>query len=847
MRGSPAERGGGVNVSTHARLRWFHRAWYRGSESSPRASVAVTDVHPPVPATRARDRFLAVLAGAYCLIAAFPDVLNMMPGLDGSWRIELGRLHVEKLFGRDAAFTYGPLGYLLSPTDVLGEVVGAALLRLAHQVGMAGLVTYLVLRRQRLRALALVASQLAALAIGLGFDYQLLLLLPVLALRGPWLLVAFAMAGALLFTKTSIGIAALGTCASAAVVQVAGHRVAGGRALAASAAVYVATIVALGAALLHAPGELWEWLRISAQLADGYSAAMGSSGPPGRVALGVVVLAAFAIVTGWLLWRRSRAGWIALAFAVPIFVAFKHAYVREDAGHEVSFLPLVVAVVGVVMLGARQRREFVGAGAVAVMALSGASPLMRISGTASAGDVWRLTRGARGFANLERWMSFEDETQRWRRGIEAAIAPDRIPGLHERVAGRTVGVIPWELAYCRANELRCVANPTLQLYSAYTADLDLRTAEHYAGRGAPALVIAEDEAIDGRSALLDTPATLRALIAHYEVLPGEPAPGRVLLGRRRVPLRLEPTFVGTAVEPPGGWIAAPRVQGRLLIFPNFRLSIRGMVEKALFKVGAVNLDVVYCDGRTASYRVIADTARNGLLLAGMVEGERGVSRAWEPAEGPEVARVRFSGPGMRAYRQPLPVRWAEVPGGRREDDRCSPHGPAPAALARRWAPPHAPLMAVDEFGLEWEQGQPDRLHVQGWAVDPVSGLTAAGVLVEVAGRSTWLPTGRSRSDVAEYFHDRAYERAGYGGFVDVSGLPPGQHEVAIKVVSSDRRGYFESTFRAAVPASASERPGQYGDAFLAAAVGIAAAVALVLSAVVRWLGARRRRVARATP
>jgi hypothetical protein len=120
-------------------------------------------------------------------------------------------------------------------------------------------------------------------------------------------------------------------------------------------------------------------------------------------------------------------------------------------------------------------------------------------------------------------------------------------------------------------------------------------------------------------------------------------------------------------------------------------------------------------------------------------------------------------------------------------------------MARRPAPPDKPLISVDVFDVERGEGRRRLLRLGGWAVDPVSARTAAGILVQVAGTVTWLPTGLRRQDVAEHFREPGYERSGYGGLVDLGRLPPGVHEVVVNVVASDGRGYYETSFRRAIP------------------------------------------------
>jgi hypothetical protein len=759
---------------------------------------------PEAPARRLLDLALGFVAAAYAFVATFRAPTYTPAGLDGAWRLEIGRLYLARIFGSEAAFTYGPLAWLLEPSDVTGAVFGAAMLRFAQQAALAAVVGLLAFRGRRIAAFVLLAAWVVATWSGLMFEHGLVLLLPLLAIPprregGRWgvgLVLAAALAGAAVFVKTSLAVSALGVCVTAGALDLYRRRRGAWPSVAAAAGTYATTVVVLGAVSLRSLRELPDWLHLSLQMADGYSVAMSLDGVARNVWMAVALLAAMVALAAWLLQRGATAGDVALAFAVPVFMTFKHAFVRHDAHHEVAFLPFVVAALGVLLIRAEKMAEILATVAVLGVAIIGAAVLARAPGTPAHPRLREIVSGSRGLTNIRHWADVSGETRRQHDAIEEAIQVDRVPSLHDRVAGRTVGIVPWELSYCRAADLRCVANPTLQVFAAYTAALDERTAAHYAGPAAPDLVLIEDRAIDGRSVILDTPATMRALLAYYDEAPPQPAEGLRLLVRRPVPYVLAPTTMGRAEIVSDRWIAAPATAGLLFAKVAMDLSIRGRVEKALYKVPAVRLDVLYQDSRVASYRIVPDTARNGLLVTGLGDAEEGLSQIFARTAGSAVASIRFSGPGLRAFRTPMALTWeAAAPpavGMARASGR---EKPAPASLERRRPPDGKPLLAIDVFAPELEDGRGGMLRLKGWAVDPATGHAAKGVLVEVAGTVGWIPVGRRRPDVAAVFGVPGYANAGYGGVIDLAGVPPGRHEIAFKVVSEDGRSYYDAPKR----------------------------------------------------
>jgi hypothetical protein len=753
----------------------------------------------PRPRRRALDALLAVAAAVWVAVATFPYVTPPPATLDGSWQIEINRVLEHGGFSGDTAFTYGPLGFVLAPGDDPASLAAASALRFAVQGAIALLVGALVWRGRRRAAAALAASWVVAVAFGLMFEHALVLLLGVLALStlttaAPWGLAAAAgIAGLALAVKTSVGVAALGICATAGLLLL-WHRGVGGawRALALALAAF-AGAVTVDAVLLRRPDDLWPWLRTSLEIADGYSVAMSTDyGAAAHVTAGAVGFALAAALALWLLRRGAVAGDLAAIFALPVFVAFKHAFVRHDAPHEVAFFPVLVAALALVLVHVRRRSEQVVVAAALALATAGAGILVRRAGSSPVDAVLEVARASRGAAYARAWADVPGEVRRYRAAVEAAAAASAGDARTGPIRGRTVGILPWDLSRCRATGVRCVPNPTLQTFVAYTAALDARTAAHYAGDGAPEYVVLDDVGLDGRSVVLDSPATTRAVLEHYAP-EARAGPHQLLLRRRERPRRLDAATLARLDVEPGRWVVPPPNRGLLFAKATFELSALGRLRKALYKVGPVHLDVIYCDGTWASHRIVPDTARNGLLLTSLAADERAgprIARVFDRRSGPDVARFRFSGPGLRSFRDRIPVVLEEVTDAEEQGAACGPPPPAAPDLEARTAPDGKPFLAVDVFAPEIDEGG-GVLRIAGWAVDPLAGTPASAVLVEVAGRTHLVPVREERADVAAAFGVPAYARSGFRGLVTLDDLPAGLQPVQLRVVSADGRGYFD--------------------------------------------------------
>jgi hypothetical protein len=738
---------------------------------------------------------LALACGIYAAVATFPGASFTVPGLDGSWRIEINRLFTERLFGSQAAFTYGPLGLLIYPTDELTHVLAASAVRFVQQVALAISVGALVLSGRRLGALVLLATLIAGSALGIQFEYQLFLVVPWLASiplrggRGGWLALASAIAGTALFAKTSVGLGMIAACGVSAALLLGRRSPGARRTVACSLLLGGAAILVSGATGLRSLRELPDWIDLSLRIASGYDAVMGLDGERLQRMGSIATMVAWSGAALWVARRRSPAGDLALVLSAPVFLAFKHAVTRADVSHDYAMVSFAIPALGLVLTRVERRRDAIAVGLALAIALVSAAPTARYFGVGRWAGLQPIVSGRRGWANLREWAAVPREARRQRALLEQAIAADRVPGLRERVAGRTAAVLPWELSYCRANELHCVANPTLQLYSAYSSVLDARTAQHFLAPGAPEVVLLEDRTIDGRHVLLDTPATLQPLIEHYQVSSRDAAPWLLFLEKRSSPLAASRRVIGRSEGRREEWMAVPEAQGLLFARVELDLSAAGRLRKAFYKLGPVHLDLEYQDGSAASFRIPADNARNGLIVSNLDRGLDGLRAALDRRAISAPVRVRFAGRGVRAFREPFRVTWEELPAAATRRPAWLGRSPDSDALVPRTVPARREVLAVDELEVEGD-GNGGRMRVAGWAIDPLAARPAAGVLVEVAGKTHWIAGGLPRDDVAAALCVPAYARSGYRGSIDLSGVPRGRHDVIFKVVSEDRLGYY---------------------------------------------------------
>ena len=618
-----------------------------------------------------RSRPAAAACWLVLVLFLFPGVGSTLGrGLDASWAYAVNALpFTARLPGRDVAFTYGPLGWLVAPAGLGRHVLFTLLFWLGMHALFAVALGRVLLARRRadgFGALAFAGLLLASHMLGLGADYGLvltlgLLLAPELAAekprRVPWA-PALAATLAVVFglIKLSFGLSAVALLGSFCLLAFLRRLPGRGRLLLAMAGGLAAALAVAVPLLFEGPGNAWRWLGLEGELTRGYAAGMGQPAPPAELAAGLLALA---FVAGLFVQARAKgaangaAGLWAL-FLLPVGLGFQHGFLRGDLTHTVAFFPFVLGVVALGLLFARRpaERRAAGVAALLLLLLSTASALR--FGVPAVVSRFDVLLGLQGCRNLAAALHPAALQRRVARDQERALAPSRLPEdfvAPVRAAGLGVDVLPWELSYLPANGLRWVPSPTLQLYATLTRRLDALAARHFAGPAGPDLLLVAGGNIDERDLLWDTPETWRALLASYELDARRPAPGLLVLHRRPRPLvwRLEPR--GEVVAPAGGWIdagGAPAPGSWTFAALDLTPSWRGRLERWLLGWPPVLLETVDDRGRHRTVRLLPETTSGGLLLAPAASSLSELAALWSaPAGLPHVVRLRLTGPGLR--------------------------------------------------------------------------------------------------------------------------------------------------------------------------------------------------------
>jgi len=635
------------------------------------AESTTTDVAVP---SQRRDR-LELAAGIVLIALTALVTLRGIyipfgpPGIDPGWEWAVNTARdAGHAFGRDIVFTYGPLAFLMVPMDVSSNLLVANTFLLGIQILFAAaLMTFFLHDRRLLSVAAFAVLFVCAQHQGLAVEGFLLLVVGLLTLLGVLVgrrlpvAVAALLAAVLFLVKMSLGVASLVILGTALVVARFVFRRPSQLTLA--LLLFPLTLVILATLFFDGPSTFFRWLHLSAEVVSGYSVANSIIGPGVQVAVGTIAVAIW--LGSSVALRHDRQLFACnLVFAPVVLIQFRLAFVRQDT-HQLQFVPFMLALIAVSALFARRPRQ-IGAHVAWFSALLIAASLTGLADPVERGLLpANLLSGGSGPRALSQLLHIRATQEALAAESGANLAPLRLgDDLRTLLEGshNGVGTLPWEIQYCPANRLDWNPTPTLQLYSAYTSDLDLWSAEHYTGSDAPQFIINSFAAVGKRRQLFDAPATWRTVFINYELRSVWWKPETtLLLERREVTPQWEFEEVArNTVVLEGGSIPVPASDHLVFADINLRLNGLGRIQKTLFRVPMVVLLMTHESRHISLCRLIPGTAENSVLINRFPRDFRGYRRLWRGVIDDPVVRLAVSGDGTSFFRPRAAVTWREL-------------------------------------------------------------------------------------------------------------------------------------------------------------------------------------------
>lgn len=627
------------------------------------------------------------IAIVYLVYVTFPGYyLSISAGLDNSWAYAINYLpNSSYLVGRDVVFSWGPLGYLLNPQNLVNNIINSMIFLVAmHSLFALSLFYFLYRAKRKLQVIVFAASYLTiyallywslressslltlGLLLGISFDSNKIIKYSSASVCG-------VVAGLLLFIKPNLGMGAFAMLIIYAIIVLAKQRQQSWRILLAGGITYITTVLITALASMKSLSAVIQWFRYSMDIVSGYGEAMSVVGPFIILLLGILSLVIyFALVL--ILWKqKAQPRYIALIFIVPLLLAFKQSFCRQDIYHQLIFFAFFLAILCVLILNAVGKKELIACIAgffilIICMAgfylyLAGTIPTIHPNINELTAGTADFLQGKQGRSNISSILHYDDLRQRLDEQSKTNLATDELPSETVDIiksGGGSVDVLPWEISYCPANNLSWDPNPVLQIYSAYTASLDQWSASHYEENRAPEFLIVEFMDIDGRHPLLGAPATWRSVISNYGLALWDSQAGRLLLKRNMQPSQEITTVVKQENAYINQWIVVPPSDNLLFVDVDMRATFLGTAAKNLFRIPPVYIDLVYESGRAMSYRIIPDTAKNGLLINYLPSNAEELSKLFAGTANDRVVQFKISGPGTIYYDNQIGLTWKGI-------------------------------------------------------------------------------------------------------------------------------------------------------------------------------------------
>ena len=723
-------------------------------------------------------------------------------GLDESWGFALNYFHARGLIhGRDVAFTYGPLSYLAIPMDAGANFVQAISAQSLSWLCLIAILAWLAFWRRvpLIRLLLLTLGMLAARRIFFQFGYAgwdfflgflAFLLLGCCAIARRWtgFYGAATLLGALLLLiKFSTGVQVLAAvflfaCALYLIDKrksVAAFTIAGAGAPLAFAACYLAYYPSLPAML--------RYLRAGFELSSGYSAAMSLPGATGPLASAGLLALAYGLLLTVLYRFKQPSFCVALAGLGPMFLEFRHAFVRQP-GHVEIFFMFVPLVWGVALLATEiTRKNRIYLGVIVVLFAICWQQRTLFSPWPAVKQAFRATASMPPLHVSQLRHSLAQASA-------LNLAEDRLPAeLLARIGREPVAIFPWEASYAAANSIDYRPFPVFQTYSAYTAYLDRWNSELLEDpRTAPRFILMDWKSIDGRHPLLDVPATFLAMFKHYtfEGIFGE----HLLLRRRDTPryqtmrrletsrLRLGQPFHFPASEHP--------LIARVFLKPNFA----GWLRRLFFRIPELHI-ITGSGGQSLAARIPPDVTSGGIPLNFLPLDLAGAQALFEHDQVMQPSgAIVIDGAGTGSFEPDAVVEVCEI--SETKLNITKEEYPDFASLSRLEEPYLGRIEQLNGAGAEAYEvpvsGAQGYLTVQGWAIDPGMSGPAAAVYLELDGKLYRASYGSPRQDIAALFHNPALSPCGFEWTMAAWELGDGPHDLKMKVLTAGRAAYFES-------------------------------------------------------
>ena len=551
-------------------------------------------------------KLLWILITGFGIYLALPSrPLDLAPAnLDGSWRIALQVAHDRGLvFGRDFIFTYGPLGFLSARTyaDSTRWLILAYDVFVALQLPLLCLAVY-----RRSRAITSLINLFGVLFVLSSAIYFMDPPIVLFLLSTFWLYdcredrsklkFLLALINALLsfYIKVNLGLAAIGQLFVTMLLDTVNPD---SRAIAFKRLLLAGLM--LTGSLLLIPVDLYNYIRASLHIANGYNDAMYLDFTnPNYLFWALCVLGALAAAIVISV-ARGRLGLLGLSCAGFAFLLFKQSFVRSD-DHIWEFFDYIPFCFALLSLFTQRWVRFINGSLLTLVIgfsiYQNKMPLEKLPVRLASEKYTALTKYASSYTLLS-------ETAQPKPPLPAQLA--------SQVGKDSIDLMPDNIGILYYNHLNYIPRPVIQSYTSYDHYLDRINYDYLLHRG-PEYMHFSHGCIDYRYCLHEDTEAKLALLRRYNVVLAEQE--FVLLKRNPEERSEKRELIASGRLRLGDKLPIPQ-DGTLKVAEfDIRYSFIGALRRALFKPHALKMTIA-SKGQKNAYRAIVPIVNGGVIVS----------------------------------------------------------------------------------------------------------------------------------------------------------------------------------------------------------------------------------------
>lgn len=576
----------------------------------------------------------------FCLVVlifllSFPKTdPSLTIGLDASWDYAINYLFAHGVhFGKDVAFTYGPLGFLQYPLIIGNNFLiailfsSSVLLFFIFSCLQLGKITTSAQTASRWLLHSAIILFICVTSLSSGIQFLLVgsvatsLLIHRQAQRWWWLAAALLCTVIALLIKSTPGFLSLLMFFSYLSLDFYSYR-SWQRTLLFFLLIPACYLFLWFMIYFDLIGSL-DYLRALLEHAKGNSSAMALYPDNNWFHLGAVFILFFSL---FFLLKENRARLFFLLMLLPTFAVWKYSYTREDS-HVETFYDYLILFFGLLFLCMKEirMRHILLAGATLMILYRSmfiSVPYQMENNTGQ--GLW--FNGINNF--YETFFTYKELVERSKKQSLQNIQPNVLAENVKKIIGNSsVDIYPWEYSYIEANNFHWKCKPVIQAYTAYTKWLDKRDANFFSATDANIsanFIIwhytfgfndnAENLAgIDNGYLLNHEPQAIYQLLNHYKLIYKDAS--IMLLKKSETENLAAPSVFHLQSCRWNEWVNVPETKDGIL---RVRTTLHGgllrMLKIFFYKDEEFKIACKLSDGTVRTFRFSPENAENGLWI-----------------------------------------------------------------------------------------------------------------------------------------------------------------------------------------------------------------------------------------